>query len=301
MTFKDARELFTDAGKSFIKDDAFTLAGALAFYAALSLAPLIVLLLWAASFMGPETQQQLTQQMQQLVGPQGGEGIMMIIQNAQQEPGLGTAAGIISLVMLMFAATGAFAQLQHTMNLIWDVRAKSGQGVWGVVRGRLLALGLVVLLGVLLLASMIFSAVVSGVVTQMADQVPGGQALWQVLNFLLPLVVFIPMFAVIFKYLPDVKISWGVVWVGAVVTAIMFEVGNQLIGLYLAYGGATSAYGAAGSLIALLLWVYYSSLILFFGAELTQTWARMSGRRIAPADNAERYEHVKPIGEPKTT
>jgi membrane protein len=301
MTLKEARELFTDAGKSFMRDDAFTLAGSLAFYAALSLAPLVVLLLWAASWLGPDTRQRMLEQLQQTAGgAEGGEGITMIVENAQQQPGLGTFAGIISLVMLAFAATGAFAQLQHIMNLIWDVKAKPGQGVSGVLRRRLLALLLIVALGVLLIASIVFSAIVSGVISQMADAAPGGQVVWTVLNFLAPLVVFIPMFAVIFKYLPDVQIAWRDVWIGAVVTGIMFEVGNQLIGLYLAYGGATSAYGAAGSLIALLLWAYYSSLILFFGAELTQVWARMSGRRIEPAENAERYEHVKPIGDLKT-
>jgi membrane protein len=299
MTVREARELFTEAGKSFTRDDAFTLAGSLAFYAALSLAPLVVLLIWVASFLGPDTQQRLIQQMVGVVGEQGGEAINMVVQNAQQQPGLGSIAGLVSLALLIVAATGAFAQLQHTMNLVWDVRAKPGQGIRGVLRRRLMALLLVVALGILLLASIIFSAVFSAVVVQMADTLPGGTALWSGLNFLIPLAIFIPMFAIIFKYLPDVEISWRDVWAGAVVTAIMFEVGNQLIGLYLAYGGAGSAYGAAGSLMAMLLWVYYSSLILFFGAELTQVWARMSGRRIEPAENAERYEHVKPIGEPK--
>jgi membrane protein len=299
MTVREARELFTEAGKSFTRDDAFTLAGSLAFYAALSLAPLVVLLIWVASFLGPDTQQRLIQQMVSTVGQQGGEAINMVVQNAQQQPGLGSIAGLVSLALLIVAATGAFAPLQHTMNLVWDVRAKPGQGIRGVLRRRLMALLLVVALGILLLASIIFSAVFSAVVVQMADTLPGGTALWSGLNFLIPLAIFIPMFAIIFKYLPDVEISWRDVWAGAVVTAIMFEVGNQLIGLYLAYGGAGSAYGAAGSLMAMLLWVYYSSLILFFGAELTQVWARMSGRRIEPAENAERYEHVKPIGEPK--
>lgn len=301
MTLKEARELFTEAFKGFTRDDAFTLAGSLAFYAALSLAPLVVLMVWAASFLGPQAVDRLTQQMTEVVGEQGGEAISMVIQNAQQEPGLGTIAGIISLVILIIAATGAFAQLQHTMNLIWDVRAKPGQGVMGIVRQRGMALLMIVVLGLLLLGSIIFSAVVTTIVAQFADQIPGGQALWQILNFVIPLVIFIPLFAVVFKYLPDVKIAWRDVWIGAAVTAVMFEIGNQLIGLYLARGGVTSAYGAAGSFMALLLWVYYSSLILFFGAELTQAWARLSGRRIKPADNAERYEHVKPIGEPKTT
>lgn len=265
---------------SFVEDDAMSLSAALAFYTALSMAPLLVLLLRVASWFGEGTQQKMTSQIQGMVGEQAGQGIKMMIDNAEQQPGWGSIAGIVSLIVLLFSATGVFAQLQYSLNRVWDVKPKPSQGIWGWLRKRLLTLGMVFALGFLLMVSLAASGLINVLV-------PGNSAIWRLVHLGVSLGVFALLFALIYKYLPDVEITWRNVWTGAIVTAVLFILGKFLIGLYLGHSSVGSSYGAAGSLMVLLLWVYYSSLLFFFGAEVTQAQARLSGAPIQPSANAE--------------
>jgi membrane protein len=265
----------------FSDHDDLSLAGALAFYTALSLAPMLVILLKIASLLGQGTQQQLSGQIKGVVGQQAGQGVEMVMHSAKQQPGWGSFAGIISLIILIFSASGVFAQLQASLNRIWNVRAKPSEGVWGWLRKRLLSIGMLIALAFILLVSLAVSAV-SGIA------MPGDGAILQGINFVVSLAVFALLFAVMFKYLPDVKMAWRDVWTGSLVTAVLFAVGKWLIGLYLGHSSVASSYGAAGSLLVLLLWVYYSSLLVFLGAEATQVQARMRGSPIQPDKHAER-------------
>ena len=265
---------------AFGEDDCLSLAGALAFYTALSLAPLLVILLRIASLLGEGAQQSFVGQVQNVVGNQAGSAVKMIIDSADQQPGWGSIAGIISLVILVFSASGVFAQLQSSLNRIWEVEAKPSEGVWGWLRKRLLSVGMIVAVAFLLLVSLALSAGVGMVM-------PAKGVIWQIVNMAVSLVVFVFLFAVMFKYLPDVKIKWRDIWTGAIVTAVLFAAGKFGIEIYLAHSSTASAYGAAGSLLVLLLWVYYASLLVFLGAEFTQVNARLSGSPIEPNEFAQ--------------
>lgn len=281
------------AGKEFSEDYATMLAAATAFYAALSLAPIIMLLIWTAGLLGQGTQEQLIDQITTTVGQQSGEAIRLIIRNASGRPDVATFAGLISIAALIFSATTLFAQLQSAMNIIWDVRPKPGSGVGGWIRKRLITLGVMLLMAVLLLASVIASSALSGLAQSARGTVAGGDWTWWWVNLAASIIVYGLLFAVAFKILPDVQIGWRATWFGAFLTAVLFAVGKMLLGLYIANSARWAAYGAAGSIIVLLVWVYYSAIIFFFGAELTQVWARMQGEAIAPAEHAE-WAEAKP-------
>ncbi len=265
--------IFKQAGKDFVDDDAMTMSGAVAFYAALSLAPLLLVLVWALAFLGPHAQEQIMQQVVRQMGDQAGGAVSQILARAKQ-PRARSIAGVISILTLLFSATGVFAQVQYSLNRIWDVEGRSAVREW--VRKRLLSLGLIIVIGILLLVAIGLSAAFAAMFGS-----------WFVVPVLVALVVDAILFALIFRYFPDAEVSWRDVWVGAIATAILFAIGNFLIGLYLGRSGLSSMYGAAGSLIALLIWVYYSGIIFFYGAEVTQAWARAAGRRIVAEPGAE--------------
>ncbi|MCC5785899.1 MAG: YihY/virulence factor BrkB family protein [Phycisphaerales bacterium] len=266
---------FKQTIREFIEDDVLTLAGALAFYAALSFAPLVILLMWAASFFGEEMQQQIVTEIGQIVGAAGADTIKIVMQSGEANPRAGTVAGLISLGVLLFSATIVFAQLQKSLNRTWNVRVSARAGVWNWLRKRVLSLGLIIVIAFLLVISMVADMVVAMLVGPIIDH----GWVWKTLSLVVSLCIFTLLFAVMFKFLPDVEVAWHVVWVGAVITAALFTVGKFLIGLYLGQGAVGSAYGAAGSVIALLVWVYYTSLVVLYGAEVTQVYARRTGKR----------------------
>ncbi len=270
------KEAFSD----FLDDGAMTLAAALAFYSALSLAPLLVILLTVAGFLPEGYQASLVSQLASLVGPEASAGIEQVINSAQSQPDIGTWAGILGVVTLLFSASGVFAQLQAAMNQIFDVEPIPGRAIKGWLRTRALAVGAVFTILFLLLLSLAVSAVLSAVFSG-----AGGRG-WQVLNLGVSLVVYFGLFAFIFRYLPDVELRWRETLVGAAVTAVLFQIGKWAIGLYLGNSSLGSSYGAAGSLIVLLVWVYYSSIILFLGAELTQAAAKRLGKPLRPSEHA---------------
>lgn len=274
----------------FIEDDAMTLAGALAFYTALSLAPLLILLLWILGLVyGDRAGEQITGQVEGAMGPQGAQMIQTMMQQGRQ-PQTGLLAKIIGIVTLVFGATGVLAQLQYSLNRIWDVEARPGAGAWNWIRKRFLSAGMIVAIAFILLVSLAVTAVLSALFDRMGGGQTGRAVLWYILELAASVVVYFLLFAVMFKALPDVKIRWRDVLLGALITAVLFAAGKYLIGLYLGQSGTESAYGAAGSLIVMLLWVYYSALILFLGAELTQAYAQHRGRHIEPDEHAVRIE-----------
>lgn len=280
-------ELLKETFKEWQEDKASRLAAALAYYTAFSIAPLfIIAIAIAAVVFGQEAAQGgIFQQLKDLIGSEGAAAVETMIENSRK-PAEGTIATIISVVILLFGASGVFGQLQDSLNTIWEVAPKPGRGIIGFIKDRFLSFTMVLGIGFLLLVSLILSAVLAGLSNFLGDLIPGLTLLWNTLNFFISFGVITVLFALIFRVLPDAKIAWGDVWFGAGITALLFTIGKSLIGLYLGNSSVGSTYGAAGSFVVLLLWVNYSAQILFFGAEFTQVYANKYGSRIVPAKNA---------------
>jgi membrane protein len=204
-----------------------------------------------------------------LLGNQGGAAIGEMLKHQQEQPSENIIATIIGFITLLVGATGVVAELQDSLNTIWNVKDKSGGGIKGMLRQRLLSLGMILGVGFLLLVSLVVSAVLTGVASYWKSA-----AFFEVLNFVLSLVVITVLFAALLKFLPKVKIPWRTVWIGAFVTALLFTIGKTLIGLYLSKSAVASSFGAGGSLVIILVWVYYNSQILFLGAEFTQVYSK---------------------------
>ena len=219
------------------------------------------------------------------MGPDGAEAIESMIAGASK-PSAGIIASIIGLATLLFGAAGLFGQLKDAMNTIWEVQPKPGQGIMATVKQNFFSFTMVLGTGFLLLVSLVVSAVLSGVLGYFQDSLPGVDWLWQVVNFLIGFGITTLIFALIFKVVPDVEVDWNDVWIGAAATAALFSIGRLALGWYLGRGSFSSSYGAAASLVVVLLWVYYSAQILFLGAEFTQVYARRYGSRIQPSPNA---------------
>lgn len=276
--------LFKLIGRAFsgsVKHDIMTQAAALAFYATLSLAPLLMILLFIGGLLGPETQERLVREVVRTVGRNTGEIIRQIVYDVQARRFAGTVSVSIGVLTMLISATGLFAQLHTAMNAIWGVHVKKGRGVFAWFRQRAFALGMVAGAGILMLVSMAMSAT-------MAIVLAGERTLWDWANFGISLSVNAVVFALIFKLLPDVRIYWRDVVPSALVTGVLFVIGKFAIGRYLGHSGIGSAYGAAGSVVVFLAWVYYTSLIVFYGAELTQVTALHRGRLIVPLRHATR-------------
>jgi membrane protein len=269
------------------EDKAPRLAAALAYYTAFSLAPLLVIAIAIAGLVfGEEAARgQIVGQISGLVGPQGGEAIESMIAGASRQDS-GIVATVIGLATLLFGAAGLFGQLKDAMNTVWEVQPKPGQGFMATVKQNFFSFTMVLGTGFLLLVSLVLSAVLSGVTGYFQNALPGADWLWQVVNFLVGFAVTTLVFALIYKVIPDVEIAWGDVWIGAAATAALFSIGRFALGWYLGQGSFSSSYGAAASLVVVLLWVYYSAQILFLGAEFTQVYARRYGSRIQPSPNA---------------
>jgi membrane protein len=220
------------------------------------------------------------------------EVVQGIAQKASQ-PGKSLPATIIGVALALFGASAVFGQLQDALNTIWGVKAKPGGGIWAFLRTRFLSFAMVAGICFLLLVSLAIEALLKGFSHYVQSVLPGGIVIALTIYVVFDFAVVVLLFAMIFKFLPDVEIQWRDVWIGAVMTAILFGIGKWLLGFYLGSGAAGSAYGAASSLITLLLWVYYSSQILLFGAEFTQVYASRAGRGLKPAKYAVRIETKK--------
>ena len=272
----------------WLDDQAPTLGAALAYYTVFSLAPLLIISIALAGLVfGAEAAQgQIFDQLRGLLGDAGGKAMQEIVQSASAEPKTGVVATVIGFVTLLFGASGAFGQLQASLNIIWGVQPKPGRGILGIIRDRILSFGFILVVGFLLLVSLLLTAAIAFVGKQFGAMVPGMEALIQILNSILSLAVVTLLFGMMFKILPDANIAWRDVWIGAFITALLFTLGKFALGFYLGRSGVASSYGAAGSLIVLLVWVYYSSQIVFFGAEFTQVYANRFGSHVTPSSNA---------------
>lgn len=278
--------LIKDAIWKFFEDDAFTLAGAVSFFTALSLAPLVVILIGVAGLFGDQIHTQLIDETKALLGEQAGEAIDVVVVHAAEQKTVGGISAIMGFLTLLFSATGVFVQLQKAMNRIWGIEPEPGREIKEFFLKRLLSLGMILGVGFLLLVSLAVSAVLSAFLS-------GEGLVWQGVNLAASLLVYFVTFGAILQYLPDADIRWKDVAVGAFITALLFNVGKFLIGQYLGKSSLASAYGAAGSLVVLLVWVYYSSLIIFFGTELAYFYSERFGAGITPDRHARWMNPVR--------
>jgi len=269
------------------EDKASRLAAALAYYTAFSIAPLLLISIAVAGlvFGRDAAEGQVVGQLQGAVGPDAAAMIERSIANSQ-DTGAGTIAAIIGLATLIWSASNVFSQLQDALNTIWEVAPDPNAGILGTIKRRYLSMTMVLGIGFMLLVSLALSAAISVIGSFVEGLLPGGATVWQIVNFVLTFGIVTLLFAAIYKVLPDVDIAWSDVWIGGAVTALLFSIGKLLIGLYLGYASVGSTFGAAGSLMVFLLWVYYSAQILLFGAEFTQVYARRYGSRIRPSEGA---------------
>ena len=271
----------------WLEDRASRLGAGLAYYTAVSLAPLLIILIAIAGFvLGRQAVEgQVVAQIQGLVGKTGAEAIQAMIASASQ-PKAGIIATVVSIATLLFGASGVFGALQDALNTIWEVTPKPGRGMMGMLRNRFVSFTMLLGVGFLLLVALVLSAALAALGKFLGGLLPIPEAVLQAMNFVISFGVITLLFAMIYKILPDAEIRWSDVWTGAAVTALLFTIGKFVLGLYLGKSSAGSAYGAAGSLIVVLLWVYYSAQILFFGAEFTQVYANTYGSRVVPSPNA---------------
>src|SRR6266496_4053474 len=289
--FASAFGLVKQTAQEWLQDKAPQLGAALAYYTVFSLAPLILVLLAIIGVLFRDDPagawDKITQQMSYFLDPSAMQVVQDIARKASQ-PGKSTIATVIGIALALFGASGVFGQLQDALNTIWGVKAKPTRGIWGFLRARFLSFAMVAGICFLLLVSLAIEALLKGFSRYVQAMWPGGIAIAVTVYLVFDFAIVVLLFAMIFKFLPDVKIQWRDVWIGAFMTAILFGIGKWLLGFYLGSGAAGSAYGAASSLITLLLWVYYSSQILLFGAEFTQVYAARAGRELKPSEYAVR-------------
>lgn len=279
--------LFKDTVAAWNNDKVPRHGAALAYYTVLSLVPLLVVIIAIVGVIfGREAGQgYILEQIGSLVGPQSAEAIKEMIQRAS-EPSTGIMATVLATGTLLLGASGVFAQLQDSLNSIWGVKPKEGRGLWGLIRDRFLSVAALLGTAFLLLVSLALSAALSAFGKWFGGWLPAPEFVLQISELLISLAVITGLFALMFKVLPDAHVAWDDVWVGAALTALLFTVGKFAIGLYLGKSDVGSAYGAAGSLVIVLVWVYYSAQIVLFGAEFTQVYANAVGARIVPSENA---------------
>ena len=290
MKAKQILELLKDTVTEWSEDKVSLWAAALAYYTIFSIAPLLLIAIAiAGAVFGEEAARgEVVAQIQGLVGKQGAEAIQSMIQNTQKPGSGGTIATIFGIITLLFGASGVFGQLQDALNTIWEVKPKPGQGIRSFLQTRFLSFAMVLVIGFLLLVSLVLSAGLAAVGNFFSNLMPNFLFVGQLINFLISFGVVTLLFAAIYKFLPDVHAPWKDLWVGSIVTALLFNIGKFLIGLYLGNSSMGSTYGAAGSLVVLLVWIFYSAQIILFGAEFTQVYAKSRGSSIEPSKHAVR-------------
>jgi len=274
----------------FSNDDVMTQSAALAFYSGLAFAPLMTVAVWLARmFFGPDSKMKVVDAFQQVIGPQAAGPLKQLLDPASQQASSGmTAAGIISLVLVIFSASGVFGQVQTALNAIWHVEAKPSSGFKGFIQKRLLSMGMLMCILFLLMVSLVLSTVIQGVVGTSGDDT---SIVIDIVQNVVSVGVFTALFALLFKYVPDAKISWRPTWMGGFISAVLFVIGKFGLSIYLGRGSYENSYGVAvGSFVALLVWVYYSAIILLVGAEATEVYARRHGEGLKPSEHAVRVE-----------
>ncbi len=280
MTIKDLWKLSKQTISDWIDDKAPTLAASLAYYTIFSIAPLLIIAVAVAGFAFGEdaVRGDVYRELRGLLGSNGAKVIEDMMVSASK-PGAGRVATVVGIAVLIFGASGVFAQLQETMNVIWKVKPKPVNSILNFIRLRFLSFAMVLGIGFLLLVSLIISAAIAAIGAYFEERIPGSEALWHLVNIGVSFAVITLLFALIYKILPDTRVEWDDVWLGAAITSLLFSLGKFAIGLYLGKTSVTSSYGAAGSVAIVLIWVYYSDQILFIGAEFTQVYARYRRER----------------------
>ena len=280
--------LFRGAVWAWWEDNALRLGASLAYYTLFAIAPvLLVAIAIAGLAFGPEAVRgEIVGQLDTLVGRDGAVAVQSMLEGASRRQS-GWLATIIGSITFIFAATGAFLELQTVLNTIWRVKPNPNANITAFVRDRVRSFGLVLAIGFLLLVSLALSAGLAAANAWLDRHAPGVPLLWQTLNAIVSLAIITTLFAMLYRFLPDVELLWSDVITGAFVTAVLFTFGKQAIGLYLGQSSTASSYGAAGSVIVLLLWVYYSTQILLLGAEFTRLYAETHGSRPQPEVFAE--------------
>ena len=281
-------KLLKETSDAWMEDNALRLSAALAYYSIFSIAPLLVISISIAGLVLGEdaVRGQLTEQLQGTIGRQAAEAVQTMVQSASKRSD-GWLGASVGFATLMLGASGVFGQLKDALNTIWEVKARGGAGVGGFLRARLLNFGMVLVIGFLLLTSLLLTTAFAAL-SGYFEKLVGVPVFFGVLVGLgVSISLDTVLFAFIFKVLPDAQIEWRHVWTGAAVTALLFELGKFGLGIYLGRESTASSFGAAGSVVLLLLWVYYASAILMFGAEFTRAYARATGYEIKPAAGAE--------------
>jgi membrane protein len=279
----------------FNREHPFQLAASLSYYSLLSLAPLVLVVIAIAGVFGHyDVETPIVGEIRGLVGQEGAEVVQTVIKNAHG-PGRGVVSLVIGVATLLIGATTVFVQLQSALNSIWEVKAdpnKKKSALWEFVRDRLLSLAMILGIGFLLLVSLMISAALSAASTWAQGHITLHPVFWQVIDIVVSFGIIALLVAMMFKFLPDAEVAWHDVWFGAFVTSVLFTVGKALIGVYLGRASVGSAYGAAGSLVVFMVWLYYASLILFLGAKITQVRTRRERGKPAPVAYAVRDAHA---------
>jgi membrane protein len=303
MSLKSGLTLLKRSASDFMEDECPRMAAAMAYYTIFALPPLLILVLTMVSAIwDPQTiQRAMEGQFASMVGPDAAGQIHEILQNANRPGSGGPLATVLSVAALVFGATGAFVQLQDALNRAWEVAPDpEAGGIRSFLVKRVFSFGMILGVGFLLLVSLALSAVLAAFGEALAGWIPGlGPAILQAIDLIISFTVIALLFAAIFRILPDARIAWSDVWVGAAATAVLFIVGKFLIGLYLGRSDPGQAFGAAGSLAVLLIWIYYSGLLVLFGAEFTQRWAESRGHGIEPEEGAVRIARAKRRARPR--
>jgi membrane protein len=287
----NARHLFPvlkEAASEWMDDGAMRLSSSVAYYAIFSLAPLLVIVVSIASLAFEEetARRQLAQEISALAGPAAGQAIESTVQSTASQKTTGVLATAVGTAVLLFGASTVFAELKDALNTIWGVVVRPGRPFLTLVRDRFFSFSMVLAVGFLLLVSLVISVLLTLLGKYMGGRLPLPPAVWQTADFLVSFAVITGLFCLIFKLLPNVCLRWRDVWLGSVGAAFLFTVGKFLIGYYLANSSMASAFGAAGSVVLVLAWVYYSACILFFGAEITKVYACKFGSGITPNSRA---------------
>ncbi|MGM0667998.1 MAG: YihY/virulence factor BrkB family protein [Bacteroidota bacterium] len=281
--------------KSTVKykqDDPVRLAGTAAFFMIFAMAPIIIIIISIIGILlGQETiQEKIYVEINTLIGEKGTQYIKDLVSN-YQDTSRGTIGTIVGFIVFLFASTTFFAVLQRSLNFIWRVKARPSKGIIQTLKVRVLSFGLILSLGLVMIVSLIIDALLTILGDFISELIPGLTYYFiQAGNFVISFGIIMLFFAMIFKFLPDAKIRWSVTWTGAFITTILFMIGRALIGLALGTANISLMYGAAGSLVVILLWVFYSAIIFFYGAEITQQYAHMYSEDIVPKKHAVRIQ-----------
>jgi membrane protein len=298
MKLHEIWRLIVQVFTAWSEDKAPRMGAALAYYSAFSMAPLVVLAIGVAglAFDHQTARTAVLREIEKTVGEPAATAVDAMIQNVQTN-GHSRWAAVIGLVTLLIGASGVFAELQDSLNTVWKVKPRPDRSYWDIIRQRIFSFAVVLGTGFLLLVSLIVTTVLAALGTWLSSQMPGGAAVWQFVNALVSFATVTLLFALIFKLLPDVQLQWRHVWIGAGVTAVLFTLGKYAIGLYLGQSGTTTAFGAAASLVIILIWVYYSAQIMLFGAECTRVLALRAGERVPASADAQPVTEAERAGQ----